>query len=39
MRKNWLLLSVMALTALPQVMQAQDTRERNYYFEILEPRH
>lgn len=39
MKKNWLLLSIMALTALPQVMQAQDTRERNYYFEILEPRH
>ena len=39
MKKKWLLLSVMALTALPQVMQAQDTRERNYYFEILEPRH
>ena len=39
MNKNWLLLSVMALTALPQAMQAQDTRERNYYYEILEPRH
>ena len=39
MNKIWLLLSVMALTALPQAMQAQDTRERNYYYEILEPRH
>ena len=30
MKKTWLLLSVMTLTALPQAMQAQDTRERNY---------
>ena len=39
MKKKWFLLSAIALTALPQTMHAQDTRERNYYYEILEPRH
>ena len=39
MKRQWLLFSAIALTALPQVMHAQDTRERHYYYEILEPRH
>lgn len=30
---------MLLLTAIPPAMQAQDTRERHYYYEILDPRH
>ena len=32
-------LTVMAASAIALALQAQDPRERNYYYEILEPRH
>lgn len=38
-RNSFLFSAIIALSASCLAMQAQDTRERNYYFEILNPGH
>ncbi len=37
--KEWLVLCGMMLLSAASHVSAQDLRERNYYYEILEPNH
>ncbi len=39
MKRPLILMAVVLLTLAPQILHAQDTRERNYFYEILDPRH